>query len=157
MINKNSENCVTCVTRSTLLQRMKEKRRCLPAGPEICSIPSSPIISKEPAKLQLPQLVIDWISICLSEGHIQPSQSIVGRLEGWPTRSYFKNSLYVDFECWCLRARIPSYLIPSKELFYQGADAIFESIARDKYQFPDLMICQKKFRKLLKENKYDQS
>ena len=155
MINENSENCVTCVTRPTLLQRMQEKRRCLPARPETCSMPSPPVISKENAKLQLPQLVIEWISICLGEGHIQPSQSIVGRLEGWPMRPYFKNSLYVDFECWCLKARMPCYLIPSNELFYQATDTIFESIARDKYQFPDLIICRERFQKLLKEIEYD--
>lgn len=152
MINEKMENCVTCVTRPTLLQRMQEKRRCLPTLPEPCSTPLPLIISKEPAKFQLPQLVIEWISICLREGHIQPSQPSVGRLEGWPRRAYFKSSLYVDFECWCLKAKIPTFLIPSQKLFYQGTDTIFESIACDKYQFPGLAICQEKFSKSFKEN-----
>jgi hypothetical protein len=83
---------------------------------------------------------------------MQPSQPSVGRLEGWPMRPYFKNSLYVDFECWCLKAKIPTYLIPSQNLFYQGTDTIFESIACDKYQFPGLAICQEKFSESFKKN-----
>ena len=152
MIDNNLESCVTSVTRPTLLQRLREKRQPLPT--EIKADASSLCVTNEKTT-KLPQLVIDWISVCLNEGHIQPSQPCVGKLEGWPLRPYFKNSLYVDFECWCLKAKIPTYLIPSKELFYQGADVIFESIARDKYQFPDLKVCREKFSKLLKEGQYD--
>lgn len=123
MMNKNSEISVTSVTYSPLLQRMRKNRRNLPPKKET---PLLPI--EESAKCKLPPLILDWISVCLKEGHIQPSQPSVGRLEGWPMRPYFKNSLYVDFECWCLKAKIPTYLIPSKELFCQGTDAIFDSI-----------------------------
>jgi hypothetical protein len=131
---------------------MRENRRNLPPKKET---PLPPI--EESVKCKLPPLILDWISVCLREGHIQPSQPSVGRLEGWPMRPYFKNSLYVDFECWCLKAKIPTYLIPSRDLFYQGTDAIFESIACDKYQFPDLAICQENFSKSFKEIKHDQS
>lgn len=156
MIDNNLESCVTCVTRPTLLQRLREKRQLL--STEIKVDASLLCVTNEKvAILQLPQLVLDWISICLNQGHIQPSQPCVGKLEGWPLRPYFKNSLYVDFECWCLKAKVPTYLIPSKELFYQGTDVVFESIARDRYQFPDLMICREKFSKLLKEAQYDKS
>jgi hypothetical protein len=137
---------------------MHDRRLSLPSEIKVHSAPFAPLaINKEPIKLQLPQLVIDWFSISLNEGHIQPSQPGVGRLEGWPMRPYFKNSLYVDFECWCLKSSFQTYLIPSKELFYQASDTIFESTADDKYQFPDLTICRKRFSKLLKEVKYDQS
>lgn len=156
MINKNSESCVTSVTRPSLLHKMLEKRQGLPTAVKTCPKPAIST-SSEPVNPRLPRLVIDWIAISLSEGHMQPSQPSVGRLEGWPIRSYFKNSLYVDFECWCLKTNIPTYLIPSKELFYLGTDAIFEIVAGDKYQFPDLMICREKFSKLIKEIKNDQS
>ena len=157
MNNTNSEICVTSVTCSPLLQRMREKRRNIFPEKEPCLISPPRTIAEGPTKLQLPQLVIEWISISLREGHIQPSQPSVGRLEGWPIRSYFKYSLYVDFECWCSKSKIPPYLIPPQELFYQATDSVFESIAGEKYQFPDLTICQEKFSKFLKEIKHDQS
>jgi hypothetical protein len=161
MNNKNVESCVTPVTYPTLLERMRQRRL---DGSDVV-IDEKPIalprvnqdIQEQVTKLQLPPLVISWLSICLGEGHMQPSQPSVGRLEGWPIRPYFKNSLYVDLECWCSKARIPPYLIPSRELFYQGTDAIFESISTDKYKFPDLEICRKKFSQLLKEGQYDES
>ena len=156
MIKNNLENSVTCVTRNTLLQRMHHRRLSLHSEIKINSAPFPLAINKEPTELQLPQLVIDWFSISLNEGYIQPSQPGVGRLEGWPMRPYFKNSLYVDFECWCLKSGIHTYLIPSKELFYQATDTIFELTADNKYQFPDLTICLQIFLKLLKEVKFDQ-
>ena len=88
---------------------------------------------------------------------MSPSQPSVGSIRRLANGHYSKNSLYVDFECWCLKTNIPTYLIPSKELFYLGTDAIFEIVAGDKYQFPDLMICREKFSKLIKEIKKDQS
>jgi hypothetical protein len=150
MIDKNMKSCVTSATHPTLLERMRQRR--LEDSGGIVSLPlASQEIQEGAIKLQLPPLAIDWLSICLGEGHILPSQPSVGRLEGWPIRSYFKNFLYVDFECWCLKARIPTYLIPCKELFYQGTDLIFESISGGKYHFLDLNICREKFSKLAKE------
>lgn len=160
MINKNLENCVTSATCLTLLERMRQKR--LGDSDEIDKESmSSPFatqdIQEETTSLQISQLVLNWIDICLKEGHMQPSQASVGRLEGWPIRSYFKNSLYVDFDCWCLKAGIPRYLIPSRELFYQGTNAIFDAFDDNRYQFPDLMICREKFSQLCKECQYDES
>jgi hypothetical protein len=160
MIDKDMESCVTSVTYPTLLERMCQKRL---GGSDVIdeklvSLPlASQNIQDKEVKSQLPPLVIDWLSICLGEGHMQPSQPSVGRLEGWPIRSYFKNSLYVDFDCWCLKAGIPPYLIPSKTLFYQGTNAIFDTVDDNRYQFPDLMICREKFSQLLKEGQYDES
>ncbi len=155
MVDKNSETSVTSVTRPSLLQRMNQRRRDISSQVEVSPISAALIISEKTDKSQLPQLVIDWLSICFREGHIQPSQPIVGRLEGWPMRPYFKNSLHVDFECWCLKEGIPSYLIPSKELFYQETDLVFESIVGGKYHFPDLLVCREKFSKLTKERFHD--
>lgn len=161
MINKNLESCVTSVTRPTLLERMRQKKLSDSDGIiDEKSMPSplaSLDIQEKATKLELPSLVINWLSICLGEGHMQPNQLCVGRLEGWPIRSYFKSSLYVDFDCWCLKAGIPPYLIPSKRLFYQGTDAIFDTVDGNRYQFPDLMICREKFSQLLKEGQYDES
>lgn len=151
MKDKDLKTSVTFVTRPTLLQRMRQKRGNTVSEIETCSVVEPLTLLEDVTNSQLPQLVINWISICLNEGHIQPSQPTVGRLEGWPIRPFFKSSLYVDFECWCLRAGVPTYLIPSKDLFYQGTNAIFESIDSDKYQFPDLTICREKFSELLKE------
>lgn len=154
MIDNKLENCATYATHPTLLDKMRSKRQEASTIRE-SSIPL--IIDAKPIKLHLPSLVIEWFSICLEEGHIQPSQSSVGKLEGWPIRPYFKNSLYVDFECWCLKANVPTYLISSRELFYQVTNLFFESISDDKYQFPSLLVCRENFSKVLKENQYGQS
>jgi hypothetical protein len=157
MIDNKLENCATYATPLTLLERMRNKRQEASVMRESSAIPLPVVIDAKPGKLLLPSLVIEWLSICLNEGHIQPSQSSLGTLEGWPIRPYFKNSLYVDFECWCLKANVPAYLISSRELFYQVANLIFESIPNDKYQFPVLATCRENFSKVLKENQYDQS
>lgn len=157
MNDKKLENCATYATPLTLLERMRSKRQEASAMRENSAISLPVVIETKPGKILLPSLVIEWLSICLGEGHIQPSQSSVGKLEGWPIRPNFKNSLYVDFECWCLKANIPTYLISSRELFYQVANVIFDSMSDDKYQFPNLPVCRENFSKLLKENQYGQS
>jgi hypothetical protein len=68
MIEKNLENSVTCVTHVTLLQRMRNRQQ--DSSNEIHLV-SLPLTVEEP---NLPPLVIEWISICLNEGHMQPSQ-----------------------------------------------------------------------------------
>jgi hypothetical protein len=139
---ENLQASVTCVTRPSLLQRMRMKRQ---------GIIEDKLISKQPLekeiipKLKTPERVKTWLKIALEEGHIQPSQATVGKLEGWPIRPYFKESLYNDFACWCMKEQIPTYLIPSQELFYQGADAIFDNLPHKKYGFPDLEICRQRF------------
>lgn len=154
MIENKLENCATSATQLTLLERMRNKRHEVPIIRENLAISLPVVIDTKPIKFHLPSLVMEWISICLDEGHIQPSQSSVGKLEGWPVRSYFKNSLYIDFECWCLKASVPTYLISSRELFYQVANVIFESVSDDKYQFPNLLVCRENFSRLLKESQY---
>jgi hypothetical protein len=154
MSDNKLENCATYATPLTLLERMRSKRQETSVIRESSAVSLPLVIDTKPIKLHLPSLVIEWFAICLDEGHIQPSQSSVGKLEGWPIRPYFKNSLYVDFECWCLKANVSAYLISSRELFYQVTNLIFESIPNDKYQFPVLATCRDNFSKLLKENQY---
>lgn len=155
MIDNKLENCATYATPLTLLERMRSKKQEAPIIRESCTISQPLVTEAKPGKCHLPSLVLEWLSICLDEGHIQPSQSCVGKLEGWLIRSYCKNSLYVDFGCWCLKANVPAYLNSSRELFYQVANLIFESISDDKYQFPSLLICREQFSKVLKENQDD--
>lgn len=119
MIDSNLENCATYATHPTLLDKMCSKRQEASIIKESFTTSLPKVVDAKPYKIPLPSLVIEWLSICLDEGHIQPSQSSVGKLEGWPIRPYFKNSLYIDFECWCLKANVPTYLISSRELFYQ--------------------------------------
>jgi hypothetical protein len=139
---ENLQTSVTCVTRPSLLQLMRKKRKGISEEKPI----SKPLLEKEMIpKLKIPERVKTWLKISLEEGHIQPSQPTIGKLEGWPLRPYFKESLYNDFACWCMNEQIPTYLIPSEEFFYQGADAIFDNLLRKKYGFPDLEICRQRF------------
>lgn len=94
-------------------------------------------------------LVFAWLSICLSEGHIEPSQPLVGRIIGWPVRPFFKSSLYVDFECWRSKNRT-GRVIDMRKLFYSLTDKIF-ICAEDKYHFPSLEKCRKDFKSLAEE------
>lgn len=97
-------------------------------------------------------LVFAWLSICLSEGHIEPSQPSVGRIIGWPLRPFFKNSLYVDFECWRSKQNLTGREIDMhmRKLFYSLTDKIFVDEG-DKYHFPPLEACRKEFKVLSEE------
>lgn len=99
--------------------------------------------TSEPNKKEF--LVLEWMKICLEEGHIEPSQPIVGRLYGWPLRPFFCNSLFTDFECWCAKNGISSNKKPEREEFYFIADSIFVRKG-DKYHFPPLEECRQKFK-----------
>lgn len=94
--------------------------------------------------------VLAWLAICLLEGHIEPFQPQVGRYVGWPLRSFPRNSLYVDFECWNRKNSLPKNEIANREIFYSLADKIFEREG-ESYSFPFLEECKKKFKPLAKE------
>ncbi len=94
--------------------------------------------------------ILTWLSISLTEGHIEPSQPCVGRIVGWPQRPIFKNSLYVDFECWGVKKDVPSNAIAKRKLFYSLTDRIFISEG-DKYCLPLLEECRRKFKCLAQE------
>lgn len=151
MNTQNSISSVTCVIQISLLQLMRKKRKDIVLPQKIEIEPKQYIL---PSTIPpLPKLVNQWLEICLQEGHIQPSQPKVGKLEGWPIRAYFKNSLFIDFWCWCVSKGVSSFLIPSEMAFYQGTDAIFDVIEK-KYQFPALNICRERFSKFIEVN-YD--
>jgi len=94
--------------------------------------------------------ILTWLSISLTEGHIEPSQPCVGRIVGWPQRPIFKNSLYVDFECWGVKKDLSSNAIAKRKLFYSLTDRIFIS-EEDKYCLPSLEECRRKFKCLAQE------
>lgn len=95
-------------------------------------------------------LVLDWLLICLMEGHIEPSQPQVGRLCGWPQRPFFCESLYIDFECWCIKKDLLPRERASGRVFYSIVDQIFTRCG-SKYSFPSLEDCRLNF-KLLSTN-----
>lgn len=90
------------------------------------------------------RLVLEWLRVCLEEGHIEPSQPTVGRLCSWPLREFFFNSLYIDFKCWCIKKGLLVPDIPSSIVFYSYTDHLFTRM-NDKYFFPDLTECHQKF------------
>ncbi len=99
------------------------------------------------------QLILDWLLICLEEGHIEPSQPCTGRILGWPKRAFLKNSLYTDFKCRCLDQKIPEWKIPSNKHFYSITDKIFTS-KNDSYLFPSLQEFRKKMHSIIQEYYY---
>lgn len=87
---------------------------------------------------------LEWIEIALNEGHIEPSQPILGRMTGWPTQSISSNSLLTDFLAWGRKRGIPDWQMPNNEYFYSQLDMIF-SREGNRYTLPPLSICRTKF------------
>lgn len=94
--------------------------------------------------------ILAWLSICLSEGHIEASQPCVGRVVGWPQRPIFKNTLYTDFECWGLKKNLSYKEVAKRKTFYAITDKIFISEG-DKYHVPPLEECKKKFKPFVED------
>jgi hypothetical protein len=88
--------------------------------------------------------VFDWLQIVLDEGHIEPSQPCIGRLLGWPTRSFSTRSLWIDFDLFCRKKEIPPAHIADSLLFFSLLSEIFNRID-ERYEFPPLLICREKF------------
>lgn len=68
--------------------------------------------------------VLEWLKICLIEGHIEPSQPSVGRLCGWPVRPFAVTSLYNDFTCWRIRNGASFQEVSDSTKFYSLVDRI---------------------------------
>lgn len=99
---------------------------------------------------QMSQVLV-WLTICLSEGHIEPSQPCVGKIVGWPLRPFFKNSLYVDFEIWCFTRNLSKREVLKREPFYHFLDKIFISDG-EKYRFPPLEECKASLKEISDQN-----
>ncbi len=123
----------------------KNKKDCQPSILVKSSQRETSVYSSE--KLSL---VYEWLMICLTEGHIEPSQPKVGRICGWPQRPFFCESLYIDFECWCIKRDILPREIAGGNLFYSVTDRMFQREG-DKYHFPLLEECRKKYKSLAED------
>jgi hypothetical protein len=107
---------------------------------------TNPSESSDPDKKE--HLVFEWLKVCVEEGHIEPSQPTVGRICGWPLRSFLCESLFIDFECWCSKKGIHPKERPGSKTFYSLTDSIFDR-NDDKYHFPSLEQCRQKFKSLI--------
>ena len=96
-------------------------------------------------------LIIEWLQIAMNEGHIEPSQPLIGQYTGWPQRPYLINSLWTDFICWIRKNKnFPNGLHESMDcrtLFEYFCDQIFDR-KKEKYEFPKLNISRKRFQDL---------
>lgn len=111
---------------------------------EIPRIPHVPQVRKEDT-----DLLVDWMLVVIDEGHIEPSQSFIGRYLGWPTRSFHIESLYVDFFAWCRQKGIEETSIPDQSICVSFFDKVFTRHG-ERYEFPPLHYCRNKFLELRK-------
>ncbi len=85
-----------------------------------------------------------WLNIVMDEGHLEPSQSWVGKTVGWPKRKIPIISLWVDFCCWAQMQKIGDEEMPEAYFFYELLDRLFIR-HDDKYEFPALEKCREAF------------
>lgn len=82
-----------------------------------------------------------WLAIAMKEGHLEPSQSLVGQSIGWPQRRVNRASLWLDFKLWSRKEKIPDYQLPEQIVFYALLDQLFNRV-NDKYELPSLEQCR---------------
>ncbi len=82
-----------------------------------------------------------WLAIAMEEGHLEPSQSLVGQSIGWPQRRVNRASLWLDFKLWSRKEKIPDYQLPEQIVFYALLDQLFNHV-NDKYELPPLEQCR---------------
>lgn len=95
-----------------------------------------------------------WLVIAMEEGHLEPSQQVVGRAIGWPQREINKRSLWVEFITWCHKQNISKKEIPEQWAVYEALDKLFIGKG-DKYEFPPLELCRSNFFNLRKQCECD--
>ncbi len=88
-------------------------------------------------------LIKQWVQIMLTEGHIEPYQPQVGRIVGWPVRSFQKYSLWVDFLCWCRASGLVDGQIPTKGALFAVLDMVLDPVD-SRYEFPPLRECRQR-------------
>lgn len=89
------------------------------------------------------KLCLEWLRIVMDEGHIEPSQPLIGRSVGWPERKVSIKSLWIDFCCW-FRKQQTDLEMPEELLFYELLDRLFIRCG-DKYEFPPFEQCRTTF------------
>ena len=88
-----------------------------------------------------------WLAQVMEEGHLEPSQPLVGKIVGWPQRMISRRSIWIDFCSWCYKQKILSIDRPEEQAFYELLDRIFIP-HQDKYEIPPLKDCRKIFETL---------
>ena len=116
-------------------------------SPESLSIISHLEQSKFQIKKAYYKAIVDWISQCLHEGHIEPSQPCVERLVGWPIRSFRKSSILTDFRIYCMKNGLPENDSVRDNSFTAILDAVFDA-KENRYSFPSLEECRHRFQKI---------
>jgi hypothetical protein len=100
------------------------------------------------------QAGLQWLAIAIDEGHMEPSQPLIGRLTGWPKRMVALRSLWVDFTCWCSKMKIPKSEFPEQWMFYALLDQLFVR-KNDKYEIPTLEKCRTTYHTLRCQHECD--
>lgn len=95
-----------------------------------------------------------WLRIAIEEGHLEPSQSLVGKAVGWPKRKILIISLWIDFCCWVQKQKIGAEEIPEAYLFYELLDCLFIR-HDDMYEFPPIEECREAFMSLRQQYECD--
>lgn len=89
--------------------------------------------------------VVKWITICIKEGHIEPSQPIVGRMVGWPVRPFSFSSLWTDYLCWNWKNGEMPDQFQEHKLLYELSCYLFDINEQEVVRFPSLEECRLKF------------
>jgi hypothetical protein len=129
--------------KSPVVENQRTKKPFIPS--DLRSIPQVPQFPREQNSQVL--CVFEWLQIVVEEGHIEPSQPCVGRILGWPLRSFHINSLRVDFLVWCRKKEVPQFHIADSQLFFSLLDEVFDRKG-ERYEFPSLVMCRGKFSEL---------
>lgn len=95
-----------------------------------------------------------WLKIAIEEGHLEPSQSCLGKAVGWPKRKIPIISLWVDFCCWARKLQIGTEDMPEAYFFYELLNHLFIR-HDDMYEFPTLEECREAFTLLRRQYECD--
>jgi len=107
--NASVENCSISVT---LIPSDLDN---IPRFPQIPQHKVNTSVGSEKLSLINSKVILEWLQIVVVEGHIEPSQPSIGRIVGWPKRTFSCNALFIDFTLWCRIQGIPNWKIPLME------------------------------------------
>lgn len=92
--------------------------------------------------------ILKWFDLALSEGHIEPSQPLVGRQVGWPVRPFNFSSLWVDYCLWNNKRGVEVDEFFEKGIFRCLVFLIFERHEGELIIFPSLEKSRINFKSL---------
>lgn len=94
------------------------------------------------------QRILEWFDIALSEGHIEPSQPVIGREVGWPVRPFNFRSLWVDYCLWNSKRDVEVDELSERRIFRCLVSLIFDRQEDEYVVFPSLEKSRKNFKAL---------